>query len=259
MDKRRVRAAALLVMAGLAGGCGGPARPAAVRPAGGTRTAATVPGGWRVWTPAGVTGFTTGPVAVALRGRGLDTLSVHPVSRFSSRLEVTDAGGRVIWTLDHVGAVAVYRFAGHLPVLLLRADADFCGSGGCVYRSYTWNPARGAFVPVPAPAAAAVAYRYDPATAAFTAVPQPLEGLTPADWSGFVTAGTRGPGVTVRLYDTLQHVQTQDWRYESRASDPTGRWVPAGPPRFGPDSPVGSGALVALGDTPGAAAEAFVT
>jgi len=80
----------------------------------------------------------------------MDTVRVSFSSTMVGTLSVTSAGGTVLWQVAHTGWAAVAEFGSrHLPVILTGSDQSFCGTGGCIYTAYTYNPARQQFVPVP--------------------------------------------------------------------------------------------------------------
>ncbi len=156
------------------------------------------------------------------------TLTMSPSGH--SQLVVATASGRTLWSKSSVQSVAILKFGRpHLPVILLQGGLNFCGSGGCQYQGYTWNPSQHRFIPVGNPTSPA--FRYDPKTKTFRAVEVSLptvDGLF-----GFVSVQNRQLYLLERTYDLWQHIILQPLHYASTGT-PAGRWVTAGPVQYQP-------------------------
>ncbi|MDA8192824.1 MAG: hypothetical protein M0Z53_02325 [Thermaerobacter sp.] len=180
--------------------------------------------------------FDTQTVRAHLRGSGLDTLTVRAFGTGSGRLTVTNSRGATLWTVNHVSWVGVLEFRHHLPVVITRGDQQYCGTGGCSFASYTYNPGTGHWAPIPVQQPnTPVTYRLQASPRAF--VPVPVAGSVGSTLFGFSELSPQGITLTNRLYDALQHQSTQTYGYALN-STPTGEWVPVGHPLISPSGPL---------------------
>lgn len=165
-----------------------------------------------------------------LQGRGSDTLTVTQTASLEGTLAVIDSSGASILTMPHVGRASVLVFgAAHLPVLVLQDSVNHCGSGGCAYQALTWDASAGKFLEVPAPGISA--FRYVPKTKQF----EDAAASEPGGLFGFVSVGSHGISLDVRLYDDWQHHMLLAYAY-AKDGTAAGKWVSTGKPQYTPQT-----------------------
>lgn len=223
-------------------GCGAPEASAPAAPTVSSPASAPVssPTAVSVMTPSAIVSIAQKSVlhAVLTPSGATDTVTVT-VAGGSGRLTVTNPAGQTIWALPHVGGVGLMTFGHrHLPVLVTESDIAFCGSGGCVYYTYTYVPAARRFEQIPAPVSLSTAmptFRFDAADARFITVPSAVPAAD--NFFGFATLSPHGLSIAIRLYDYYQHASVTTYAYAAGNTGP-GSWQPAGPPRYTPDRAV---------------------
>ncbi|MHB1611537.1 MAG: hypothetical protein ACYCT0_07590 [Sulfobacillus sp.] len=172
--------------------------------------------------------------APLIPGTGMDTISVALSSQAVGTLTVTSATHAQLWTLPNTGWVGIAEFGDrHAPVLLARGDQSFCGTGGCVYTGYTYDNATHHFVPVPFNPFGNLAYRLTASHKQWQAIPQ--ESINESSLLGYAGLTSSGLSTIFRLYGPLNGSASQRFHYALDGS-PSGEWIPAGPPNFGPDA-----------------------
>lgn len=166
------------------------------------------------------------PLRATLRGTGKDTLAIASPQPGQGTLTITDSTGHTIFTLGYTAEVSVLDYGSkHLPVILTQADG--CGTGGCTYFTYTWNPGARKFTAI-APPGGTPAFRYLPAQKKFQPVMLPAPSLEPSlGWFGFIRPDAAGLSFTELLYDDWQNVAVNSY---ALAVDGSGdaRWVSQG-------------------------------
>lgn len=223
-------------------GCGAPGASA---PAGSTLSSpvsapVSSPAGDSVMIPSAIVPIAHSAVlhAVLTPASAPDTVTVT-VAGGAGHLTVTNPAGQSILALPHVSGVGLMTFGHrHLPVLVTESDIAFCGSGGCVYHTYTYVPSARRFEQIPAPASLTTAmptFRFDPARARFVTVPSAVPAAD--NFFGFATLSPHGLSIAIRLYDYYQHASVSTYSYVPGTTGP-GTWQPAGPPRYTPDRAV---------------------
>jgi hypothetical protein len=186
-----------------------------------------------------------------LTGHGSDTVDLTVSALGHGTVTVYGPRRTILLEVPHGGGVIVLDYGRqHLPVLVVAASPDYCGTGGCLYTGYTWVARSHRFEPIPS--ALVGAYRYSARTRQFRPTMVGVEG---AGLFGFGQPGHLGLVLMDRLYDAWQHVMVQRIAYAA-APPPTGEWRPVGPITYAPTGPMPTVAR-SLG-TPALAYAAFV-
>lgn len=183
--------------------------------------------------PTKVIGPTKSQTAIraALRGSGTDRLYIQGASSGDGTLMVQGASGTQIWSVPHIGLVSVLTFgSAHLPVIVAQSSPTMCGSGGCSYATYTYDPGQSSFVAIPPPAV--TGYAWNASQSAFQPGPLPSAPALGA-FFGFAKPNAQGVLFENRLYDLWQHSEAIQYQYATTPSGP-GAWVAAGPPTYTP-------------------------
>lgn len=142
------------------------------------------------------------------------------------------AQNRVIWTLPHVADVSIAEFGtAHLPVILTGSDQSFCGTGGCIQTTYTYDSATAGFVSIPFNPWKNPLYEWLPARKAWKVVPA-ING--PEGQLGGADLTSAGLSTMAKLYTLVGQSLTQNFRY-AEDGQPSGEWLSSSPPQFGPD------------------------
>jgi hypothetical protein len=190
-------------------------------------------------------------VQVAFTGsHGTDTLIVRQTATGGGSVSVVAPGGQVLLHLpEEAGGFVLEYGQTHLPVLVAEASQSRCGTGGCSYQAYTWDPVAGHFIAVPANLVRA--YRYLPRRRQFEPTWVSEEG---AGLFGYAGPNQVGIGLGDHLYDAWQHMVLQSYAYAANGTA-AGIWVRIGRPLYGPSSPRG---IVSQFTSPGRVYTAFL-
>ncbi len=268
MQNRLLRISVVLLLLGIAAGCGLQAGPSTASHSGHVkapvRAAATsstlvTPKHLKttVLQPTSFLNITEGQTAatqtvnVALQNSASDTISLttNPASGTGS-LTVTDPSGQSLLTLPQVGGFSILQFgSAHPPVMITQAAGNLCGSDGCSYTAYTWSRQRRHFVKVPAPTTPS--FQYNANKNQFIEV----AATPPGGLFGFLFANANGINLDERLYDLWQHEEVLPYAYATNGS-PGGQWVVAGAPEYTPKGPIPANYLNT--NTPALALEALL-
>jgi len=157
-----------------------------------------------------------------------DTLTIVSGRGGSALLTVKSPAGALLLRVPHGGQALVADFGGsHAPVLVVRGDDTECGSGGCTYETFTFDPVSNRVIPVPAPAVTAYRFGASGSGIITTSIPEP-GGIF-----GFLTPNAHGFALSTRLYDLYQHLATTEYAYAENGT-PAGAWTAVGPPSYSP-------------------------
>ncbi len=168
--------------------------------------------------------------APLIPGTGLDSLAVT-FSHSGGTLTVM-AQGRTVWTVPHVATVSVAEYGSkHPPVILTGSDQDFCGTGGCTYNTYTYDPSQSRFVTVPIDPWHQPTYRWLAGRAAWQEIPNAV-GL---EGPGGASLTSTGLATSNKLYNATMGMVSSQFRY-GLDGHAAGEWVPYGRANFGPDA-----------------------
>lgn len=193
-----------------------------------------------------------------LPATGLDTVTVTVNRQGQGQLVVTGPDRTTLWRLPHVQWAGVLEFPRHAPVLLTQAVTGYCGTGGCPYTAYTWDPHTGQLGPIPFEVWNTPSYYYDPATRTWAVHPDLAlaGGPSAASFLGWCSLTSVGLSTDTRTYDADNGRVGQAYRYAAVSGSATGEWISVGPPQFSPTTPYPGYAEVA---SPGAALALYLT
>lgn len=171
-------------------------------------------------------------------GTGADTITVTVTRQGHGQLTVTSASGHTLWTLSHVQWAGTLEFRQHPPVLMTQAEENFCGTGGCAFTAYTYDPQTKHLAPVPFSPWNAPIYRYNAATRSWT-LHMNSNHLTKAAASflGWGKLTASGFASDTRTYNALNGHVFLTYQYAAVAGSATGEWIPVGSERFSPTAP----------------------
>lgn len=166
-------------------------------------------------------------------GTGMDTISVAFSQKgFVATMTVTSSQGKTLWTLPHAARISVEEFGPrHSPVVLVGSDQTFCGSGGCLFTSYTYDAAARKFVVVPLDPWNNLNYLWNATRHNWYAQPA---ASTPRGSLGGASLTMSGLSTGSRLYNSTFGYMTQNWVYATNGTS-SGEWLASGPTNFGKD------------------------